>query len=533
MSRGRSTSQSIVLSPGDSLLKQLKSGEIKVSSKMEGAQAKLVVLSSATDSYFVSLPRMPLEPEELKNYKLLRNYLANPQFSHPNLIQFIRFLKEDDLLNGLIEEKIPDAVEWSKKWAGPFQSFKENVPYDISSLSAQALRECQTQFRDLDCARKAPGTTLADLFINVEQYNLIKSHAVPFFLKIVGAVIFLNALGFIHNDLSTYNILIDPKTLQVTVIDIGATRKYMSLTHEWVEFSSSNGDASPLLAPPEVLKCLKPTELKLKADRLDSFGLGVVFYQLLTGKSDVNIFNMEEKLFKGNLKAELSKVYLDLDSDEIKMNQQISKSMERDGITDETIQKLLFSLLHIDNNKRLSVFEILASPLFSGSKKIVETELELALKAAIFSGNKFAQNKLIKNSTNDFKTTINLYELDKALIIKSEIRQIERLLKEEVIPYLQGFQRIIATPINAFNTFAISPELIMGVGRLCTKLVEFVEVVSWEKDNAWVENVKKLLEFYINKKHKYDEIRPKIEYFYDKIKEIRSSGLSDSYVLRS
>jgi len=94
---------------------------------------------------------------------------------------------------------------------------------------------------------------------------------VTIFAQVASAVAFLHSNGFGHRDLKSDNILYNPESKRVTVIDFGFALKSTKLCEDF--------SASPLYAAPEVLhfKPYNPTAT-------DCWSLGVLLFQMVYGK---------------------------------------------------------------------------------------------------------------------------------------------------------------------------------------------------------------------------------------------------------
>jgi len=112
-----------------------------------------------------------------------------------------------------------------------------------------------------------PTETLTELIING---NISDTLIVTIFTQVTSAVSYLHENGWGHRDVKPCNILFNPETQCVTVLDLG----FAMPTHKMCD----DFTGSPLYAAPEVLG-FKKYSINLS----DCWSLGVVLYQLLFG----------------------------------------------------------------------------------------------------------------------------------------------------------------------------------------------------------------------------------------------------------
>jgi len=112
-----------------------------------------------------------------------------------------------------------------------------------------------------------PTETLTELIING---NISDSLIVVIFSQVASAVSYLHENGWGHRDVKPCNILFNPETQLVTVLDLGFAMPTHKLCDDFT--------GSPLYTAPEVLAFNK-----YQINLSDCWSLGVVLYQLLYG----------------------------------------------------------------------------------------------------------------------------------------------------------------------------------------------------------------------------------------------------------
>jgi len=98
--------------------------------------------------------------------------------------------------------------------------------------------------------------------------NITEQLIVTIFLQIAAVVSFLHQNGYGHRDLKPCNVLYNPLTQNVTVLDLGFAMPTQKLCDDFT--------GSPLYVAPEVLQFKK-----YDINQSDCWSLGVVLYQLL------------------------------------------------------------------------------------------------------------------------------------------------------------------------------------------------------------------------------------------------------------
>jgi len=110
-----------------------------------------------------------------------------------------------------------------------------------------------------------PTGTLTELMI---KGNITEQLIVTIFIQIAAVVSFLHQNGYGHRDLKPCNVLYNPLTQNVTVLDLGFAMPTQKLCDDFT--------GSPLYVAPEVLQFKK-----YDINQSDCWSLGVVLYQLL------------------------------------------------------------------------------------------------------------------------------------------------------------------------------------------------------------------------------------------------------------
>lgn len=115
-----------------------------------------------------------------------------------------------------------------------------------------------------------PGETLKD---RIETGAISDENAVRIVLDLCGAVSAIHRCGLLHCDLKPGNIMIDSDN-RVTVIDLGLATTQLNLTPDDIAGTPA------YLAPERANGNVEEID-----ERCDVFGLGSIFYELLTGRA--------------------------------------------------------------------------------------------------------------------------------------------------------------------------------------------------------------------------------------------------------
>jgi len=131
-----------------------------------------------------------------------------------------------------------------------------------------------------------PTMTLSEM-LKLNGSTVPPSIAAKIFGQLVGAIAYMHANGFGHRDLNPDNIMVNPQTLHVTLIDFGfATRTNAPCE----DFSGS-----PIYAAPEILNFEA-----YSVDQADLWSLGVVLYQMCFGVYPYPAKDLQELTHKVN-----------------------------------------------------------------------------------------------------------------------------------------------------------------------------------------------------------------------------------------
>jgi len=114
--------------------------------------------------------------------------------------------------------------------------------------------------------------------ISLEQYiyreiGLIpEEKALPLFLQVLDAVAYIHKCGFLHLDIKSNNVMIQPDG-KIKLIDLGIA----SRMSEASSTTTGSGYGTPAYMPPE------QTEMRECGKYTDIFALGVMLFEMLTG----------------------------------------------------------------------------------------------------------------------------------------------------------------------------------------------------------------------------------------------------------
>jgi len=94
---------------------------------------------------------------------------------------------------------------------------------------------------------------------------------IPIFAQLTSAVAFMHSNSIAHRDIKSDNVLINPETGHITLIDFGFSVRTTKLCDNFL--------TSPLYAPPEVLSFIP-----YDPSKADCWSLGVLLFQMVYGK---------------------------------------------------------------------------------------------------------------------------------------------------------------------------------------------------------------------------------------------------------
>lgn len=107
-------------------------------------------------------------------------------------------------------------------------------------------------------------------FIGLKK-KLIEREAIFILHQLITTLLWYKSRSILHNDIKDENILIDPKTLTITVIDFGASQF-------WKNELYTTYKGTDVYSCPEYIKTGEYT-----ADGMTSFQIGILFYNMLFG----------------------------------------------------------------------------------------------------------------------------------------------------------------------------------------------------------------------------------------------------------
>ena len=176
------------------------------------------------------------------------------------------------------------------------------------------------------------GSELFDFVISSKKYKNIpfipENKALNIFNKILLYLDKLHKKGFIHHDLKLENILYNPVTGKLKIIDFEFMR------HKTTKLNSIYG--SPSYISPEIRKGL----FEICSEKTDIFSLGVCLWIMLCGYYPFNPYQLEDVEIKNIL------------------NESPKFIFGRDKILSDKCKFLLFGMLEKNPDKRLNLSQI-------------------------------------------------------------------------------------------------------------------------------------------------------------------------------
>jgi serine/threonine protein kinase len=192
----------------------------------------------------------------------------------------------------------------------------------------------------------------------IENYKYGINEVISIFLKIIEGVLYLHTNNVAHLDLKCSNIMIDPDTLEIKIIDFGLSRKI-----------ENNFETKILLISyltPEVV--FEQNINSYDFNKIDIWCLGLILYKLVTKSYLFNIdnFNQDQEICMNNNYKELylkMLIYL-IDYEDLFLNslnpQRLKEfniwKINNVGVTSyDGLKKDLFykSILHINDTYRI------------------------------------------------------------------------------------------------------------------------------------------------------------------------------------
>lgn len=111
----------------------------------------------------------------------------------------------------------------------------------------------------------------------VGQNDISLSQLLKIYLSIAESMNQIHKNGIIHKDINPFNILIEPITLKLKVIDFGISSIYSKENIENIQIDYLEGSI-PYISPEQTGRMNRPIDY-----RTDFYSLGVTYYELLTG----------------------------------------------------------------------------------------------------------------------------------------------------------------------------------------------------------------------------------------------------------
>lgn len=142
---------------------------------------------------------------------------------------------------------------------------------------------------------------------NIQKFLEIETFTI--FSQIINAISYFHEIGVIHRDLTVFNILIEPKTLHIKIIDFGLSKMTKDVTATLYSLSSLSTPTGLItLRAPEVLLQIEYNE------KVDIWMAGLVLLSILTNecfptKKSANFFNNFSKILLILIKLKIINFY--------------------------------------------------------------------------------------------------------------------------------------------------------------------------------------------------------------------------------
>eukprot|EP01022_Parablepharisma_sp_SALTPOND_P019157 TRINITY_DN323_c0_g1_i4.p2 TRINITY_DN323_c0_g1~~TRINITY_DN323_c0_g1_i4.p2 ORF type:complete len:456 (+),score=36.68 TRINITY_DN323_c0_g1_i4:170-1369(+) len=209
--------------------------------------------------------------------------------------------------------------------------------------------------------------------------------AVEIMKKTLEPLVILEENGIFHSDLKPDNIVV--KDGKIKIIDFGVSISFPSMTKLFKIAMTAGSEmigGTYIYLPPEVL-----CAADYIPGKVDVYGWGMTFYQLISGKSDADLEN-EMKLYK-----DIGKDYNQF----LNLVKGIKVKGDHDGSLGKWVVQLLLQVLDIDPNKRPTFAKLKAMCMrgvedYKRELAKVQTELEAVKRErGIFCNEQALQTK--------------------------------------------------------------------------------------------------------------------------------------------
>jgi serine/threonine protein kinase len=127
------------------------------------------------------------------------------------------------------------------------------------------------------------GVTLKD-YIN-QNGSLLKNDLKTIFSQILEAVNYIHSKGYVHRDIKPSNFIVG-NTGNVILLDFGIMKNLGISSIDLITTGTMDQMGSPIYMSPEQIKSFKETD-----ERSDLYSLGVLLWQLVTGRMPYNVKN--------------------------------------------------------------------------------------------------------------------------------------------------------------------------------------------------------------------------------------------------
>jgi len=203
--------------------------------------------------------KMPPKDDELSEFEILSELVGTGAYS----TIWKAVWKKDPQLQLVAKISKKNARRTKKNYHGALAVLTTLVHPNLIKL--YTYRETGSWYYLFLEYHPRPTLTLTELMI---KGSINEQLIVNIFLQIAAVVSFLHQNGYGHRDLKPCNVLFNPVTQNVTVLDLGFALPTQKLCDDFT--------GSPLYVAPEVLQFKK-----YDINQSDCWSLGVVLYQLL------------------------------------------------------------------------------------------------------------------------------------------------------------------------------------------------------------------------------------------------------------
>ncbi|KAJ3368107.1 hypothetical protein GGF31_006815 [Allomyces arbusculus] len=207
---------------------------------------------------------------------------------HPNLVAQLAVV-ESSRFYWSVQETVHDDGNSGESEAAPLiplevqlaAMVRDTLPRPSSPFGGWNRTEAAAH--DVEWAR-VPRPTRRDLFEYIAVHGpMSEDQARVVFRQVVDVIEYLHSQGIVHRDINDQNILIDPLTLRIKLIDLGSAAP-LSIPYHHGAFGTSIANAPEVLASDD-MPCARNPTCRGCYDpvKADMWALGTLLYRLLQG----------------------------------------------------------------------------------------------------------------------------------------------------------------------------------------------------------------------------------------------------------